>query len=234
MEIEIQTGEELNLLLEALLDEIVKANSYYRLVSGLENAVPDYEWEFRQAGVFWHLTQKALKDACLISLCRIYEQNSETLNLFNLLHTIKGNLHFFSEQNFRERFKNNAFVDSLAVGKGTPEIHELESDIESVSCRNLTVKKLMIWRGNIIAHHNANLALGKNKVLEDKPLVEPEIKQLLEQSVKIFNKYSSLYGNPIQNDELFINGQDDYKSLLLSLKRRVHLSNPAGADLASA
>ena len=220
MEIEIQTGEELNLLLEALLDEIVKANSYYRLVSGLENAVPDYEWEYRQAGVFWHLTQNALKDACLISLCRIYDQNSETLNLFNLLHTIKANLHLFSEPHFRERFKNNAFVDSLAQDKRTPEIDELESDMESVSCRNQTVKKLMIWRGNIIAHSNANVALGKNKILDDKPLLEAEIKQLLEHSLKMFNKYSSLYRNSIQNDQLFILGQDDYKNLLLRLKRR--------------
>lgn len=220
MQIKIQTGSELNLLLEALLDEIVQANSYYRLVSGLESSVPDYEWEFQQAGIFWHLTQKALKDACLISLCRIYDQNSETLNLFNLLHTIKGNLYLFSEPHFRERFKNNAFVDSLAQDKRTPEIDELESDMESVSCLNQTVKKLMIWRGNIIAHSNANVALGKNKVLEDKPLVELEIKQLLDHSLKIFNKYSSLYGNPIQLDDLFIIGQDDYKSLLLRLKRR--------------
>jgi hypothetical protein len=157
MQIKIQTGAELNLLLEALLAEIVKANSYYRLVSGLESSVPDYEWEFQQAGVFWHLTQNALKDACLISLCRIYDQNATTLNLFNLLHTIKGNLHFFSEPHFRERFKNNPFVDALARDKRTPEIGELECDIESVCCRNLTVEKLMIWRGNIIAHHNANL-----------------------------------------------------------------------------
>lgn len=219
MKIEIRTDAELNLLLESLLQEIIKANSYYRLVSGLENAAPDYEWEFQQSGVFWHLTQNALKDACLISLCRVFDQESKSLNLFNLLHTIKDNLHFFSEPHFRERFKDNPLVDSLAGDKRTPTIDELEHDIELVSCGDAIVKKLMIWRGNIIAHQNAKLALGKNKILDDKPLVETEIKVLLERSLNIFNKYSSLYRNSVQSG-IFILGEDDYKYLLSRLKRK--------------
>ena len=226
MKIEIQTGEDLSRLLKALLTEIVNANSYYRLVSGLASSRPTHERAFQQSEVFWYLTENALKDACLMNLCRIYDQNSKGLNLVNLLHTIKANLHLFSEAHFRKILLGNAFVDALALEERIPKIEELERDIETVTAseENKLVKKLMIWRNNIVAHHNAQLSLGKNQILEDNPLIETEIQLLLKHSLNIFNKYSSLYGNYTQLPDLFILGQDDYKSLLkfisLGLKKR--------------
>jgi hypothetical protein len=224
MEIQIQTSEELNRLLKALADEIINANSYHRLFCGLLQSRPTHELEFQQSHVFWYLTQEALQEARLIGLCRVYDQNSQNLNLVNLLHTIKANLHFFSEPHFRERLKGNAFVDYLAQTNRTPELDDIERDIESVSTRNPGVKKLMIWRGNIAAHHNADLALGTNPVLANHPLSPAEIEQLLEHSLTVFNKYSSLYNASTRSTNLFIIGQDDYKYLLkfigLGLKKR--------------
>ena len=226
MEIKIETGEDLSRLLKALLAEIVNANSYYRLVCGLVNSRPTHERAFLQSEVFWYLTENALKDACLLNLCRIYDQNSHSLNLVNLLHTIKANLHFFSEADFRKRLFGNAFVDALTPNERIPKMEELERDIETVTAsqENKLVKKLMIWRNNIITHHNAQLPLGKNQILEDNPLIETEIQLLLKHSLNIFNEYSSLYGNYTQLPDLFILGQDDYKSLLgfinLGLKKR--------------
>ena len=164
MEIKIKTSEELDLLLEALKTEIINANSYHRLFRGLLISRPTHEREFQQSNTFWYLTEEALEEARLISLCRIYDQNSNSLNLVNLLDTIKANSHFFSESHFRERLKGNAFVDYLAQANRLPQIDELERDIESVSCKNDSVKRLMIRRGNIVAHHNAELSLGKNQV----------------------------------------------------------------------
>src|ERR1700722_19490931 len=109
MEIKIQTSEELNRLLEALATEIINANSYHRLFFDLHEARLTHKREFQQSNTFWYLTLEALQTARLINLCRIYDQNSVTLNLVNLLHTIKANLHFFSEPDFRERMKGNAF-----------------------------------------------------------------------------------------------------------------------------
>jgi hypothetical protein len=71
MEIKIETGEELNLLLEALKTEIINANSYHRLFCGLLKSRPAHEREFQQSEVFWYLTQNALQTARLINLCRV-------------------------------------------------------------------------------------------------------------------------------------------------------------------
>jgi hypothetical protein len=46
-----------------------------------------------------------------------------------------------------------------------PPINELEKDIESVSDKNPRVDKLMIWRGNIVAHIGSKVSLGKNQIL---------------------------------------------------------------------
>ena len=214
MKIEIKSGDELNLLLEALKTEITNANSYHRLFLGLIKSRPAHEREFQQSEVFWHLTQKALMEARLINLCRVYDQHSVALNLVNLLETIKANLHFFSEADFRKRLKGNAFVDYLAKDSRIPQLDDIERDIKSVSCKQESVKKLMIWRNNIAAHYNAQLSLRKNQVLEDNPLSEAEIEQLLEHSLTIFNKYSSLYNNSgLWREHLWL-GQDDFKSLL--------------------
>jgi hypothetical protein len=114
MKIEIKTGEELNLLLEALKTEIINANSYHRLFCELLKARPAHEREFQQSNIFWHLTLEALQEARRIRLCRVYDQDHRCLTLVNLLHTIKANLRFFSEADFRNRLAGNAFVDYLA------------------------------------------------------------------------------------------------------------------------
>jgi hypothetical protein len=214
MEIKIQTSEELSLLLEGLKDEIISANSYHRLFRGLVNSMPAHEREFQQSYVFWYLTMEALQDAGRVNLCRIYDQNSTSLNLVNLLHTIKANLHFFSEVHFRKRLEGNAFVDSLAQVNRVPKMDELERDIESVSCKNPIVEKLMIWRNNIVAHRGAKISLGKKKILENNPLSQREIEQLLEHSLETFNKYSSLYQASTLSTQNLILGHDDYKALL--------------------
>lgn len=212
MEIQIQSGEELNLLLDALAQEIVDANVYHRLFCELVDCINTHEREFRQSNTFWHLTLDALRDARLTHLCRVYDQESKSLNLVNLLHTLKANLHLFSALHFCERLKGNAFVDSLAKGNRVPDSAELDADIESVTCRNSTVKKLMIWRNNLVAHRGAKVVMGKNQVLLDNSLTQEEIEHLLDHSFKTFNKYSSLYRAATSSRQ--INGYDDYKSLL--------------------
>ncbi|MFZ1641674.1 MAG: hypothetical protein WAV07_09620 [Candidatus Contendobacter sp.] len=212
MEIRVQTSEELTLLLSALAQEIVDANIYHRLFCDVVDSIAAHEHEFRQSNTFWSLTIDALRDARLTHLCRVYDQESNSLNLVNLLQTLKANLQFFNEASFRERLKGNAFVDSLADQSRIPDMTELDADIESASCRNPIVKKLMIWRNNLVAHRGAKAALGKNQVLRDNALSQEEIEQLLDHSFKTFNKYSSLYQASTWSRQVI--GHDDYKSLL--------------------
>ncbi|MEM7792620.1 MAG: hypothetical protein AAF546_14540 [Verrucomicrobiota bacterium] len=217
MKIKIQTSEELDQLLDALAREIVDAKVYHQLFSNLVDAIPDYEREFRESNTFWSLTLDSLKEARLTRLCRVFDQESSSLNLVNLLETIKGNLHLFEEEHFRRRLKDNAFVESLAETHRVPEAGQIDDDIEYSSCRNPLVKKLMIWRNNIVAHRGAKVSLGKKQVLEDNPLSYDEIKELLDQSFNIFNRYSSLYRASTWSSQVI--GHDDYKSTLSFIRR---------------
>ena len=59
MEITIQSGEELNKLLDVLARDIVDANIYYRLWISLSEATKEYSVEFAQSPTFWCLTMQA-------------------------------------------------------------------------------------------------------------------------------------------------------------------------------
>jgi hypothetical protein len=211
MIIKIETEEELNKLLNVLSREIVEANTYHRLSCNLAVDDKDNDRVFNASNTFWSLTIFALYDAKMIRLCRVYDQNNASLNLVNLLDTIKSNLHFFKEQNFRGRLHENAFVDSLAQTDRVPSLEELEVDIKYASSKNPLVKKLVVWRGNMIAHLNTKISLGKIEVLEDNPLSQSDIEELLNKSLEIYNRYSKLYR--ASSSSRYIMGHDDYKSL---------------------
>jgi hypothetical protein len=212
MKINIQTSEELELLFNALAREIVDAQIYHRLFCDLVDAMPEHKREFELSKTFWHLTIGSLKEAQLLRLCRIFDQESNSLNLVNLLETIKAKPDLFEEERFRLRLSKNAFVDSLAKMHRVPESKQLDDDITYASTRNKLVKKLMIWRNNIVAHRGAKISLGNTKVLEDNPLSQKEIKELLDQSLLIFNRYSSLYKATTWSR--LVIGHDDYKYTL--------------------
>src|SRR3989442_7115410 len=100
MEIRINSGEDLNKLLNALATDIVDANIFHRLFTGLMAANSEFPREISQSNMFWWLTMQAIKEAYLTRLCRIFDQHSQSLNLANLLDTLKANLHFFQESHF--------------------------------------------------------------------------------------------------------------------------------------
>src|SRR6267378_3311237 len=116
MKIDVSDSAEFKRLLEALVDELIDARDHFRLHQDLDAAIPEYGVEFNQSPVFWNMTRSAHMDATLIRLFKAYDlyEGKPSLNLRNFLETIKAHLHLFDEPNFRERLKENAFVDSLA------------------------------------------------------------------------------------------------------------------------
>jgi hypothetical protein len=216
MGIKIKSADELNKLFNALALEIVDANIYHWLYSDLVDSIKDNTREFSQSNTFWHFTFDALHDARMIRLCRVFDQEPNSLNLFNLLETIKANVHFFDKEHFRQRLKDNAFVDSLAEVDRIPNELQLDKDIWFASDQNPLVKKLMIWRNNIIAHRGAKVSVGKDHILANNPLSQQEIETLLDKCFAIFNRYSSLYRASTRARKVV--GHDDYKSLLKFIK----------------
>ncbi|MFQ5687485.1 MAG: hypothetical protein ACE5GV_12590 [Candidatus Scalindua sp.] len=212
MGIKIATAKELNKLLDVLAQEIIDANIYHRLYLDILGSISENRDAFRQSNTFWHFVLISLNDARVLRLCRIFDKNSKSLNLYGLLEAIKRNIHYFKEDHFRERLKDNPFVEMLAKENRMPSEEQLDKDILFASENNPLIKKLTIWRNTIIAHRNVKVSLGQNQILKDNPLGDEEIKTLTDESFSIFNKYSNLYSAASYSRKVV--GHDDFKSLL--------------------
>lgn len=71
------------------------------------------------------------------------------------MDTIEAHQHIFDEAGFRERLKNNPFVDSLATDARRPNPAHLQADKLLVSEDSSTrVKKLMMWRHLFVAYRD--------------------------------------------------------------------------------
>ena len=112
----------------------------------------------------------------------------------------------------RSALKENAFVELLAKENRLPDKEQLEKDIWFATKKNPLVKKLILWRHNIIAHLGVKVSLGQNDILSENPLNKEEIEKLLDESFSIFNRYSSLYAANTYSRKVV--GHDDFKSLL--------------------
>lgn len=221
MEISIASAEEFESLLNALASEIVDAQIYFKLHTDLIAAIPGYEEVFNESPTFWGLTVHALLDATFSRLCRIYDQNSKSLNLRNLLDTIKANLNIFDVQNFRERLKDNPFVESLSQTARKPSIDMLKQDIQYVSSTNHIVQKLVIWRNNIFVHRKATNVVNQRNIADDYPLSKNDVSGLLDRAESILNRYSSLFRASSYSTQIV--GHDDYLYVLKTIKTKIQL-----------
>jgi hypothetical protein len=218
MKIEIKDSDDLNRLLDALADEIVNAHTCHRLYCNLVDAIPQFQDDMNQSPVFWHYTLSSLRDTRFLRLCRIYEQHSESLNLHNLLETIQENLHLFDTDEFKKRLKDNAFVESLASHPRRPDPNDLARDLAYVSEANPIVKKLIVWRNNIVAHRGAKLSLGRRDILDKHPISKSELEKLLDRSLKMFNYYSSLFRASTWSRLI---GEEDYMRCLKMIRKGI-------------
>ena len=219
MQIEITSADQFDSLLNALAGEVTDAEFFFRLHMDLLAAVPEYEEVFNESRAFWSLTLQATLDAALSRLCRAYDQHSESLNLRNLLDTIDANLDIFNTDNFRERLQDSPFVESLAQTESKPDTHVLSRDMQSVSSNDPLVKKLVIWRNNIIAHRSASNVVNEKDITKDYPLTETEVSELVTRATSILNRYSSLFRASTYSP--IIVGHDDYLYVLKSIKENI-------------
>ncbi len=217
MEIKIEDHEDLKKSLEILALEIVNASYFFELYRNLQKSTKEYGVEISQSNVFWVTVLEALQDSWMIKLCRVYDSHSKGLNLYNFLDTIQVNLHLFETHNFKERMKDNKFVELLALANRMPDEEQLDKDLLFAGTRNPLVKKLILWRGNLVAHRNAKIALGKDEKLNNNPLTFDEIQTLLDNAHEILNRYADKY--IASRYPLGFPGQDDYKILLEHLRR---------------
>lgn len=219
--VRISGSQEFAQLLKALVDDIRSSHDYSRLLQKLWPTTKEYEIEFAQTPAFWHLTMSALGDAAMLRLCRVYDQHNSANHLHGLLLTIKANPDIFEEAEFRQRLKDNPHVDYLAKYGTIPNSADLERDLTLTSINDPDVALLHKWRGNVIAHSNADIAKGNSAWTKDNPLLWETTDKLIERAYVIFNRYCALF-NATSYSKMLI-GEDDYdylfKLLRLGLKQ---------------
>jgi hypothetical protein len=202
--------EQFKQLLERLANDLLNASHHFKLYINLEDALSKYEREINQSIAFWGLTINAHREISILNLCRAYDHNSKSLSLKELIQIIQGNTELFDISKFRERLKDNAYVDSLAQTRREPTREQLAEDLHFVSNDNPLVKKLTILRGNVIAHTN------KGQVISPKsnpdPLNWAEVELLISKGLEIYNKYCLLFYAQSYSSSLI--GEDDYKQVL--------------------
>lgn len=202
--------EEFKQLLEGLISNLLNARHHYKLYQNLQAALSEYEREINQCIAFWGLTLDAHKETSLLNLCRVYDGNSKSLSLAEFIKIIQGHTELFDISKFRERLKDNPYVDSLAQTERLPKQEELNQELDLVSNSDPLVRKLTILRNNTIAHTNKDWLLASKE--EPKPLTWDEVNQLIERGFSIYNKYRSLFEASTYASTLI--GEDDYKTVL--------------------
>ncbi len=219
MKIQIENAAEFQRLLEAMGNELQEANIHFKLFQDLVAVGDEYATEFAQANAFWSLTVQAHLDATLFRLCKIYDQHGRSLNLRNLLDTIKANLAIFDIDNFRERFKDNPFVESLSSESRKPDEAQLEDDLKFVSTSNPSVEALVYWRNNYFSHRSTHHAVKNANLADTHPLPMTEVKQLATEGMRVLNRYSSLFHANTYSTNII--GREDYRSVLDAVREHV-------------
>jgi len=211
------TEEEFTKLLDVLVDDLLDANHHYRLYHNLRQSLKEYEHEINTYSGFWSLVFDALREVCLVHLCRAYDNRQrkdgtfDTLSLKNLLLIIQGNTEIFDISKFKERLKENSYVDSLAQEDRKLNDEQIKMDLQAVSKdTNPLVDKLYKLRNKKIAHTDINEILkGKD---EPNPLTWSEIEDLINTGLRIFNEYLKRFNASTYPSMLI--GENQYKEVL--------------------
>lgn len=225
MHIKIDNSKQFHHLLKALASELVEGNIHYKLHRDLVDSISIYSTEINQSTTFWSLTIKSHLDVSMYRLCKIYDQHSKSLNLKNLLDTIKKNIGIFDVEDFRERLKDNPFVDSLSKDSRKPDKRQLAKDVAYVTARDNPLVDRLIkgWRNNLLAHIGARPIVQGKDITKKYPVTSEEIGELLTNGMSILNRYSHLFSANTYSTQMV--GHDDYNFVLKSIKENLNQIN---------
>lgn len=216
--IPVESDAEFTLLLTSLTEDAVTASIHWRLYKDIRAAVPEFVRELNQSPAFWSLTLNAHRDVTLFRLGRLYDQQSAALSLRSLLDTIAANLHLFDQAPFKERLKENPFVQSLAEGARRPDDATLAQDVLAVSEKDQLVARLLALRNRVLAHRDPRVVLGTAAdpvgVLDDK-----DIDALVARAGTTVNRYSILFR--AASSFMKIVGEDDFRDVLERVRRDI-------------
>jgi hypothetical protein len=201
----------LNTAIDLLMNDIVYANIFNRLIKDLVGELNNNKHLIIQSNTFWYLTINAFKESRMIRLCRIFDSRDDCISMINLLEAIKANNGLFSKEYFKIRLSNNPFVESLSSYNREIELKDIQSDIDKIN-NNISIKKIQDLRHNLFAHLGLKSSLKNYIDLKHADMDISEIDELLEICMKLMNKYMALFKATSWSNVIV--GHDDYTGLI--------------------
>jgi hypothetical protein len=209
--IRIKSHQELDALLASIANDTVTASIHWQLHRQLLSAMTDWHAEMAQAWTFWSLTIRAHYDVTLFRLARLYDQHQGALGLPRLLATVQANVEVFDETRFRERLKDNPFVDSLAAEARKPDADTLAGDVALASSSDQLVERLVVARDKMLAHQDPRVPLGTLQH-PTQDLTATDLEELLDRAARLTNRYTILFRATAYSRRIV--GDDDYLTVL--------------------
>jgi len=194
-------------LTEEIADQVREASGAYDLYVKLRRAVSDYNREINQARNFWSRTLNGLLETVRMSLCRLYDQEQSALGLRRWLEMFRDDI--LSPELYEASIREQRACDPLKED-------EIEQDVQLVSAKDLTVKRLIAQRGNALAHVNArNVAKGLS-IFDKFPLTYADFDELIARAQLILNRYSVLFSGTAY--AFLTEDRDDYVTILNAIR----------------
>jgi hypothetical protein len=212
------SSDEFARMLRALSSDIVDAHIHWRLANDIGGALRDHPLVAAQSNTFWSLTHTAHVATALQCLARAYDQEDSSLHLPALLEAIRDNSSVFAVSEFRERLKDNPFVESLAEGATPPDPAILAVDIALCSATDPDVNLLVQYRNTRSAHRSRKLSIRAAK-RQHTVLSDQVVQVLLDRAKLIFNRYVYLFSAEVYSTMII--GRDDYKFIFSSVEEKV-------------
>jgi hypothetical protein len=214
MVIKIHDAVEFQRLLDSLVRELVDANVVFKLHSDLERSRARFDQAMNDSWTFWFLIRQSTFDAAVYRLCKIYDQNPQSVNLRSLLATIEAYPDLFLPEEYAKR------VDAQ-LAEDPPKLDpvQLAKDIALATAdSNPLVKNLVVLRNNFFAHLGASQIKTGESVAERYPLTKDDVAALLRAGMEIANRYSIAFRAHSYMSRMI--GQDDFVQVLEAVRER--------------
>ena len=215
LNVKIKSDSEFTILLEAIVDELLRADVHYIISKGLATSGKEHSSAINFSPVFWSFTYRAHIESVFYHLCKIYDQHNSGFHLRRFIELVQDNPTMFSIENARRRLGKNV-EDEMKLYKSLDE-ELLKKDYCFVTEENPIFLNLNKWRDFVFAHRNPKQILSQKPFEVDYPFPFSEIELLLEKGSEIVNRYSGYFSSTHYSRATDSNGWDDFSYVLESI-----------------
>lgn len=158
------SDEELDKALKIQADELIAADLTYGLFSKILDLTKQHKSVYAKGWLFWLNITEALMNHAVLAVCRIYDEDGRTSGLPVILRR-------------------------LTVDPRRRPV-TLIQDLKLVIPSDPTVKRLVEWRNEMLAHTNYERAAGIRKIEQNRLLLHKDVTSLIDRGMDIYSRYS--------------------------------------------